>query len=1540
MSLENDKNIIKKFNKDFENEKKFSEFIDNIINSEFDLYFEDILIDDNFILNINNGIKIQLTHLYNEEIFENNSLNSLLNKKNIEIEKNYKNYFNLLNEMYLNANKKRNKNNEKYFLINTFRKHCCKTEDICRHNCSNDSQFIICSLSINNNLNNNNNNNENIKIYLICNQCKKVYFSKYILAYCNDCENEYFTSILFTNKTTFPATWKNYHCEQIRNEKMKCLQCKEILYLNLKTHMLQCLNKNCLCEFEPLKIEWKCNICKTNFQSDAIVYNPLEIEIVKRIISQTLLLKHKAHPNRLPCCKLNIFFTDFYHKKDCNGVLYVGELKNKVIIVCEKCKAINFYDRFIWTCPKCGTRFRDKKGIKKEKNDKLLLKPMKNEEKKTNEEKNNFYLVNNNNNNKKEENNNNQRRINKSVNKENTQNNNLKRNENYILEQRKKSNLTEVEFLNMSAMNIHKYLNNNNENNENEKGRRKFSDKEKRNVVIKGIYSKDKNDKFIYNNSPQRRNSNLFNRNNKNNNINNNNNHIKLNENINNNDNKIVIHNNNSRNKNPKISSAKSLEKKMSIEDNKNENNKNVIINDNNDKEIIKKLMFDSPNNKNIKISDENRRFLEKIASTKNLLYDYKNFQTENNNENSLNKTKTLRHFKINSENPIGIFETERKKKLNNENKINTNENNNKNEENNKREKYREKINVQKRENNKQNNKEEENVNNRSMMHKRNVNENDLQNLDIKNVKEKDFDEKTMTLNRGRIRNRRERKELEEKERKEKERKEKEEKERLERRERREREEKERKEKEERERKEKEEKERKEREERRERRERERKEREERERKEKEERERKEKEEKERKERERKEKERKMKEEKERKEREERERKEREERERKEREERERKEKEEKERKEREEREKRRKERLEKERKEREEKERKEKEEKERIERELIEKEKEEKREKERRERRIQREKERKEREERRLKEKNENNTNVINIPFRRKRNLESNNNNNKENEKDEVEKEKEEIRKRILLNIKERENNSNKERNIKKNRSPQSNFFSPKETQRIENIFETKNENKNYLRINRKNEENINNKNQNSNKKSFNQNENENLNKEKINENSQNNSNKKNIKNSSSKKSINKNSHKENISKEIKNKSSFSSQKKKTSTSTDDAQTNNYFNNNNKSLQTHSKSSNTNEEDVNIYSCTDNEEKNIITMKNNSSDEESESEQIQAQKLIVDEEEKKAIHKRIRKILRLGKIPGFKIEEYSLIKQLGEGSYGAVYQVLNSQNRKKFAMKKIIGHNLDEIETFHREFEYVYSCIHRHIIQLIGVSIQFLDLMTYSLNVLMENALCDWETDIKNRFPKHLFYNEQELICILKQLVSALYFLQKEKNIAHRDLKPQNILIFKNFLIKLGDFGEAKEIKISQQLNTLRGTELFMSPILYGALKENVEDIHHNAFRSDVFSLGYCLIYAAELNFNIIYEIRNINNKDELSNVLYKKFKGRYSSDFIDLLVNMCEFEEEKRMDFISLYDYVKKIFGNLENEPEEFNEKYNKKKDYVEKK
>ena len=45
----------------------------------------------------------------------------------------------------------------------------------------------------------------------------------------------------------------------------------------------------------------------------------------------------------------------------------------------------------------------------------------------------------------------------------------------------------------------------------------------------------------------------------------------------------------------------------------------------------------------------------------------------------------------------------------------------------------------------------------------------------------------------------------------------------------------------------------------------------------------------------------------------------------------------------------------------------------------------------------------------------------------------------------------------------------------------------------------------------------------------------------------------------------------------------------------------------------------------------------------------------------------------------------------------------------------------------------------------------------------------------------------------------MIKKLVETLSYLQIEKNVAYRDIKPENILLFKNDVVKLADFREAK---------------------------------------------------------------------------------------------------------------------------------------------
>ena len=1030
----------KAFQNDIKDYNNFSEKIKNLFLYEIDNIFEDILItnETDFISSIQNGVEMQLTDMYSEyflndknylKIFEQN-LNYTKNyyKKNYNIIKNAKNFYESL--IYNNTTL------EPYYLIR-YRKHCCESPMYAHHSCERKkpNKFLI----ITENIEEFNEKQEILFVY--CYLCNKVYKSNYFYAYCIICNTSYFSNILKKdeNPNLLPATWSNYHCEQIINDKMKCIKCKKILYLNLETKMLECQNKNCGFESKPSRILWTCNHCKTEFKSDAIVFNPLELENIKKVVKQTLQTKHKAHPNRMPCCKINTFFTPFYHKKDCPGILYVGDFNNKIIIVCEKCKAINFYDRFIWTCPKCGTRFRDKKSHTRK--EPLLLK---------------FDS-----------------KKNKNVdNEENNENNNLQKSQ--------------------------EIKNNNN---------------------------------IIYS---------------------------------------------------PKNEEGKSKSFKVNIRKYNSIDEKNNIFQKN----------FDESNKKNNVL---NNKILSQFATEKtkeNFLSDKKNINSRFVSTKSPDIKYSNNYIKKNIFMKDNIFtknQMEEKKKIEDEKK------------------EREMRILEKREQEK-----------------------------IERQKKE--------------REERERKIIEE-----------------------------------------------------------RKKREEKEKKEREEKERKEKEEKEKRERERKEREKREKIEKERKERE----------------------KIEKERKERE--------KEEKERKEKEEKEKREKRERERKEREKREKEEKERREKEEQYKKI------------------ESKKSISSV----KTSENSENNSNKKNSKD-----------KYKIN----------ENNIKKNNSNLKNF--------------TDNNNNN----------NLNNK----------------LKVELIEE--------------------------------------------------DEEDELNELNN------------------------------GIINFGSG----------LQADK----------IKEEIKNILAQGDIPEFEVEEYTLFKQLGEGSYGVIYSVYNNKDHsKKYAMKKIIAHDLDELDGFHQEFEFVSSCNHPNIMKIYGVCVRFLDVTTFALYVLMEMAINDWDKEIKEHLKIHKLYKEEELIFILKQLTSALKFMQVNKKIAHRDIKPQNILIFetnnKYNDYKVADFGEAKEVKISKQLNTLRGTELYMSPALYNGLKDELDDVTHNPYKSDVFSLGFCFIYAACLNFNIIYELRDIKEMNKIEKILHKNLKNKYTEKFIKVLALMLEIDENKRVDFEGLENYLNENFN-----------------------
>ena len=278
--------------------------------------------------------------------------------------------------------------------------------------------------------------------------------------------------------------------------------------------------------------------------------------------------------------------------------------------------------------------------------------------------------------------------------------------------------------------------------------------------------------------------------------------------------------------------------------------------------------------------------------------------------------------------------------------------------------------------------------------------------------------------------------------------------------------------------------------------------------------------------------------------------------------------------------------------------------------------------------------------------------------------------------------------------------------------------------------------------------------------------------------------------------------------------------------------------------------------------------------------------------------------------------VPSFNETDYNFLKPIGEGTYGVVYLVENKVTYEQFALKKIVCRDYNELIKHKNELELIYSVKHENILGLCGIQFKYLDETTSAIYVLMELAQNDWNLEIKRRILAKKYYKENEIILILKQIIKGFLFLQ-EKNIAHRDIKPQNILLFPNNIYKIADFGEAKNIKNIAQQSTLRGSELYMSPVLYKGYKFNKKNIMHNPYKSDVFSLGYCLLYAICLNLKVLEAVRELTTMRSIITSINKYIaKNKYSDKLMNLIYKMIDPNEDQRFDFEDLSIELDKNF------------------------
>ena len=141
----------------------------------------------------------------------------------------------------------------------------------------------------------------------------------------------------------------------------------------------------------------------------------------------------------------------------------------------------------------------------------------------------------------------------------------------------------------------------------------------------------------------------------------------------------------------------------------------------------------------------------------------------------------------------------------------------------------------------------------------------------------------------------------------------------------------------------------------------------------------------------------------------------------------------------------------------------------------------------------------------------------------------------------------------------------------------------------------------------------------------------------------------------------------------------------------------------------------------------------------------------------------------------------------------------------------------------------------------------------------------------------------EHLF--QKYKLKFLNHLIRMLSTLHKD-NFIHRDIKPNNIFIDKNFNLILGDFQFTRST--SQNYSIIAGTKVYQAPELYTNKSNYTEKI-------DIYAFGVTLLFLILPNFTDHFkEIENFSiNEENLIDFFEKRFLGE------NYFKNEIKFEE-----------------------------------------
>lgn len=201
---------------------------------------------------------------------------------------------------------------------------------------------------------------------------------------------------------------------------------------------------------------------------------------------------------------------------------------------------------------------------------------------------------------------------------------------------------------------------------------------------------------------------------------------------------------------------------------------------------------------------------------------------------------------------------------------------------------------------------------------------------------------------------------------------------------------------------------------------------------------------------------------------------------------------------------------------------------------------------------------------------------------------------------------------------------------------------------------------------------------------------------------------------------------------------------------------------------------------------------------------------------------------------------PGEQFGHYQIVRQLGAGGMGAVYEAEDIENGRRVALK-VLSHSLDSPEArkrFFREGRMAASVNHPNSVYVFGTE-EIAGTPCITMELVMGGTL---QQRVSERGPLPV----GEAVDAILQAIAGLEAAQ-QIGILHRDIKPSNCFVDADGAVKIGDFGLSLSTAVRTESNlTVEGA--YLGTPAFSAPEQLRGD--ELTVRSDIYAVGVTLYY------------------------------------------------------------------------------------------